>query len=290
VFTLRALTEEEIVQILERALRDPERGLGRETIELEDGALQTIARFANGDARAALNLLELLMGSDPMTKNVTGSDPQRLSLAMVQQAVQRRMLLYDKSGEEHYNIISALHKSMRNSDPDASVYWLARMIEAGEDPLYIARRLIRFASEDIGNADPQALSVAVAAKDAVHFIGMPEGNTALAQCAIYLATAPKSNAVYVAYNQAAEDALEQIADPVPLHIRNAPTRLMKDLSYGKGYKYAHDEAEGIADMDCLPPGLQGKTYYQPTDRGFEETIRQRLSAWKKAREKKKETP
>ena len=282
VFILRALTEAEIVRILERALRDPDRGLGQETIDLEEGALQAIARFSNGDARAALNLLEL---STAAATTSAGGGPRRLELAMVQEAVQRRMLLYDKTGEEHYNIISALHKSMRNSDPDASVYWLARMVEAGEDPLYIARRLIRFASEDIGNADPQALTVAVAAKDAVHFIGMPEGNTALAQCVIYLATAPKSNAVYVAYNEAAEDALQQIADPVPLHIRNAPTRLMKELNYGKGYKYAHDEAEGVADMDCLPESLQGKTYYQPTGRGFEETIRQRLSDWKKARKK-----
>jgi putative ATPase len=211
---------------------------------------------------------------------------RRLELETVQQSIQRLSLLYDKSGEEHYNIISALHKSMRNSDPDASVYWLARMLEAGEDPLYVARRLIRFASEDIGNADPQALTVAVAAKDAVHFMGMPEGNTALAQAAIYLATAPKSNAVYIAYNEAAEDAVREIAEPVPLHIRNAPTRLMKDLNYGKGYKYAHDEVEGIADMDCLPPSLSGKTYYEPTNRGFEETIRQRIAEWKNARKKR----
>ena len=170
---------------------------------------------------------------------------------------------------------------MRNSDPDASVYWLARMLEAGEDPLYVARRLIRFASEDVGNADPQALTVAVAAKDAVHFIGMPEGNTALAQAAIYLATAPKSNAVYVAYREAAEDALKQIAEPVPLHIRNAPTKLMKELDYGKGYKYAHNEAAGVADMDCLPPSLSGKRYYQPTSRGFEDTIRKRIEEWKR---------
>jgi putative ATPase len=270
------------VRILERALKDPQRGLGHEAIELDEGVLQTIARFSNGDARSALNLLELSTAAAAAT---AAGGPKRLDLALVQQAAQRRTLLYDKTGEEHYNIISALHKSMRNSDPDASVYWLARMVEAGEDPLYIARRLIRFASEDIGNADPQALTVAVAAKDAVHFIGMPEGNTALAQCVIYLATAPKSNAVYVAYNEAAEDALQQIADPVPLHIRNAPTRLMKELNYGKGYKYAHNEAEGIADMDCLPTSLRGKKYYQPTDRGFEETIRQRLEGWKKARNK-----
>jgi len=283
VFVLRALSEPEIVGILERALKDPDRGLGSQSVEVEPGVLETMARFSNGDARAALNLLELAAAAAS-----SGTDGHaKVDLALVQQAVQRRALLYDKSGEEHYNIISALHKSMRNSDPDASVYWLARMIEAGEDPLYIARRLIRFASEDIGNADPQALGVAVAAKDAVHFIGMPEGNTALAQCAIYLATAPKSNAVYMAYNEAAEDALRQIAEPVPLHIRNAPTRLMKELNYGKGYKYAHNEAEGIADMDCLPSSLQGKQYYRPTTRGFEEEVSKRLEEWRKLRDKAK---
>ena len=282
VFVLRALKEDEIVRILERALKDPVRGLGQQPFELEAGVLQTIARYANGDARAALNLLELATAASPPTPS---GQARQVDLALVQQAVQRRALLYDKTGEEHYNIISALHKSMRNSDPDASVYWLARMVEAGEDPLYIARRLIRFASEDIGNADPQALTVAVAAKDAVHFIGMPEGNTALAQAAIYLATAPKSNAVYTAYNEAAEDALRQIAEPVPLHIRNAPTPLMKQLDYGKGYRYAHNEAEGVADMDCLPPSLQGKKYYQPTDRGFEEEIRKRIAEWTRLKKK-----
>jgi putative ATPase len=282
VFVLRPLREAEIVRILERALSDPERGLGNHPIELETGVLQTIARYSNGDARSALNLIEL---STAAAQPVDGTAAKRVDLALVQQAVQRRALLYDKTGEEHYNIISALHKSMRNSDPDASVYWLARMVEAGEDPLYIARRLIRFASEDIGNADPQALTVTVAAKDAVHFMGMPEGNTALAQAVIYLATAPKSNAVYTAYLEAAEDALREIAEPVPLHIRNAPTRLMKDLNYGKGYKYAHNEAEGIADMDCLPPSLQGKKYYKPTDRGFEEQIRKRIEEWKRLRKK-----
>jgi putative ATPase len=282
VFVLRALTDNEIVRILERALSDPLRGLGHEALELDSGVLQAIARYSNGDARAGLNLLELAAAAAKQSGDV----PQRrVDLPLVQQAIQRRALLYDKSGEEHYNIISALHKSMRNSDPDASVYWLARMIEAGEDPLYVARRLIRFASEDVGNADPQALTVAVAAKDAVHFIGMPEGNTALAQAVIYLATAPKSNAVYAAYNQAAEDALSQIAEPVPLHIRNAPTPLMRELKYGKDYRYAHDEPEGVADMDCLPPSLQGKKYYQPTNRGFEEEIRHRMEAVMKVRGK-----
>ena len=200
--------------------------------------------------------------------------------------MQRRALLYDKAGEEHYNVISALHKSMRNSDPDAAVYWLARMVEAGEDPLYIARRLVRFASEDIGNADPQALTVTVAAKDAVHFLGMPEGNTALAQATIYLATAPKSNAVYTAYNQAAEDAQKDVAQPVPLHLRNAPTKLMKELAYGKGYKYAHDEADAVADMSCLPSALEGRKYYEPTGRGFEKEIKRRLDGWEEIKRKR----
>jgi putative ATPase len=205
----------------------------------------------------------------------------------LERSIQRRALLYDKTGEEHYNLISALHKSMRNSDPDAAVYWVMRMLEAGEDPLYIARRLVRFASEDIGNADPQALVVAVAAKDAAHFVGMPEGNTALAQAAIYLATAPKSNAVYAAYNAAAADAQTQVAEPVPLHLRNAPTRLMKTLDYGKGYEYAHDDAEGTTSMDCLPPSLSGKKYYQPTERGFEKEIKRRLDGWEEVKKKRR---
>jgi putative ATPase len=233
-----------------------------------------MAAAANGDARAALNLLELSVAAAP---EVDGR--RRVDAARVSEAIQRRALLYDKSGEEHYNLISALHKSMRNSDPDAAVYWLARMVEAGEDPLYIARRLVRFASEDVGNADPQALTVAVAAKDAVHFIGMPEGNTALAQAAIYLATAPKSNAVYTAYGRAAADAHTDVAQPVPLHLRNAPTRLMKELDYGKGYRYAHDEADAVAEMSCLPPALEGRTYYEPKERGFEKEIKRRLDAW-----------
>src|SRR5262245_34575611 len=279
VYTLRGLREEEIVTILERALHDRDRGLGNEPITVEEGVLHAIARFANGDARAALNLLELTTAAAP--RGADGSS-RTLSMETVQQSVQRRALLYDKSGEEHYNIMSALHKSMRNSDPDASVYWLARMLEAGEDPLYVARRLIRFASEDIGNADPQALTVAVAAKDAVHFIGMPEGNTALAQAAIYLATAPKSNAVYIAYLDAAAAASEEIAEPVPLHLRNAPTRLMKDLDYGKGYRYAHDDPAGVADMECLPDAHRGRRFYEPVDRGFESTIRERLSEWRRS--------
>jgi putative ATPase len=284
VFVLRGLTTEEVTAILERAVTDAERGAGRDRVHIGAEAMRAIAIYANGDARVALNLLELSIAAAPI---VDGD--RRIDLERVEQAIQRRTLLYDKSGEEHYNLISALHKSMRNSDPDASVYWLARMVEAGEDPLYIARRLVRFASEDVGNADPQALTVAVAAKEAVHFIGMPEGNTALAQAAIYLATAPKSNAVYEAYSTAAEDAHRDVAQPVPLHLRNAPTRLMKDLDYGKGYKYAHHEADAVADMSCLPPALEGRHYYEPKERGFEKEIKRRLDGWAEIKKRRKET-
>ena len=271
VYVLQPLTREAVVTILRRAATDTERGLGAQGIQYTDDGLAAIGTYANGDARIALNVLEMAAAS---------ADGRAIDAAFVADLVQRRALLYDKTGEEHYNLISALHKSMRNSDPDASVYWLARMLEAGEDPLYVARRLVRFASEDIGNADPQALTIAVAARDAVHFIGMPEGNTALAQAAIYLATAPKSNAVYRAYGDAAEAAGQELAEPVPLHLRNAPTGLMKQLDYGKGYRYAHDEAEGVADMECLPPAHKARRFYQPTDRGFERTIRERIEAWK----------
>ena len=279
VFVLRALTHAEIAGLVRRAVEDRERGLGALNVDVSDEAVDAIARFANGDARTALNLLELAVSGAPQD-GATGDERRRVDRTLVEQAMQRRALLYDKSGEEHFNLISALHKSMRNSDPDASVYWLARMVEAGEDPLYIARRLIRFASEDVGNADPRALSIAVAAKDAVHFVGMPEGNTALAQAVVYLATAPKSNAVYRAYLQAADDATRDLAEPVPLHLRNAPTKLMKALDYGKDYRYAHDEPEGVADMECLPPALRGRRYYSPTDRGFEADIQRRLKAWR----------
>ena len=282
VFVLRGLTADEAAAILTRALEDPERGLGRQPATVEPDALRAMALYANGDARVALNLLELSVAAAPM---VDGR--RHVDAARVEQTIQRRALLYDKGGEEHYNIISALHKSMRNSDPDAAVYWLARMVEAGEDPLYIARRLVRFASEDIGNADPQALTVAIAAKEAVHFMGMPEGNTALAQAAIYLATAPKSNAVYEAYTRAAQDAQHDVAEPVPLHLRNAPTTLMKQLEYGKGYKYAHHEADAIADMSCLPPALAGRKYYEPKERGFEKEIKRRLDGWEEIKRKRK---
>ncbi len=278
VFVLKLLSEEAIVTILKAALTDPERGLGKQNPEADDDALRAIARFANGDARSALNLLQLTVSS---ANNPAGRP--KIDLALLEKTLQNRTLLYDKTGEEHYNLMSALHKSMRNSDADASIYWLARMVEAGEDAKYIARRLIRFASEDIGNADPQALTIAVAAKDAVHFIGMPEGNTALAQAAIYLATAPKSNAVYTAYGAAAEAAKNDVASPVPLHLRNASTKLMKQLDYGKGYQYAHDKPDAVASMDCLPDNLKGREFYKPSDYGFEKEIRKRLAWWKSKR-------
>jgi len=278
VFVLKLLSEDAIVTILQTALTDPERGLGKQNPEADDDALRAIARFANGDARSALNLLQLTVSS---ANNPAGRP--KIDKALLEKTLQNRTLLYDKTGEEHYNLMSALHKSMRNSDADASIYWLARMVEAGEDAKYIARRLIRFASEDIGNADPQALTIAVAAKDAVHFIGMPEGNTALAQAAIYLATAPKSNAVYTAYSAAADAAKNDVTSPVPLHLRNASTKLMKQLDYGKGYQYAHDEADGVASMDCLPDNLKGREFYKPTDYGFEKEIRKRLAWWKSRR-------
>ena len=265
VYVLKPLSAEAMQSIVMRAVQDPERGVGAEHVSIETEAVNAIVRYANGDARVALNLLDMAAAT---------ADGKAITATLLADLAQNRSLLYDKTGEEHYNLISALHKSMRNSDPDASVYWLARMLEAGEDPLYVARRLVRFASEDVGNADPRALSVAVAAKDAVHFIGMPEGNTALAQAAIYLALAPKSNAVYRAYLEAAEAATTDVAEPVPLHLRNAPTPLMKQLDYGKGYKYAHDEPEGVADMECLPPAHKGRKFYRPTDRGEEKRLKE----------------
>ena len=268
VYVLKGLGPEPLVGILRRALEDQERGLGSLGMTAAPEALMGIARYANGDARVALSLLELAAA--------TATPGGRIDTALVADLAENRALLYDKTGEEHYNLISALHKSMRNSDADAAVYWLARMLEAGEDPLYVARRLVRFASEDVGNADPQALTLAVAAKDAVHFMGMPEGTTALAQAAIYLSAAPKSNAVYRAYLGAADAASREVAEPVPLHLRNATTGLMKGLDYGRGYRYAHDEPGGVADMECLPPAHQGRRFYEPTSRGFEAGIRQRL--------------
>jgi putative ATPase len=285
VFVLKPLTEDDIVSILQRALSDAERGLGTLNVGASQEALRAMARHANGDARVGLGLLELAVG---LAAAPAEGVSRRLEVADVAALLEKRALLYDKAGEEHFNLISALHKSMRNSDPDAAVYWLARMLEAGEDPMYVARRLIRFASEDIGNADPQALAVTVAARDAAHMLGMPEANTALAQAAIYLATAPKSNSVYTAYLSAAEDATRELAEPVPLHLRNAPTRLMKELEYGKGYEYAHDERDALTGMDCLPPSLSGKKYYAPTERGFEKEIKRRLDAWDARKRAKRE--
>ncbi len=272
VYVLEPLSTDEVVAILRRALTDDERGLGRRQVEADDSALAALAVHANGDARVALNLLEQAVAA--LESDATGI--RRLDQAALTGLIERRALLYDKSGEEHYNLISALHKSIRNSDADAAIYWLARMLEAGEDPLYVARRLVRFASEDVGNADPRALEVTLAAKDAVHFLGMPEANTALAQAVTYLSAAPKSNAVYLAYGKAARDATRDVASPVPLHLRNAPTRLMKDLGYGEGYRYAHDEAEGVAGMSCLPEHLEDRRYYEPTDRGIEGRIKDAL--------------
>lgn len=283
VFVLELLDPSAVRLILTRALTDPDRGLGKHHLDVTSEALEIIATHANGDARVALNLLEL--SAAVANADVTESQsPVTIDRALLQKTLQRRPLRYDKGGEEHFNIISALHKSMRNSDPDAAVYWLARMVEAGEDPLYVARRLVRFASEDVGNADPRALTVAIAAKDAVHFLGMPEGNTALAQAVIYLSVASKSNAVYQAYVEAAGDASRQLADPVPLHLRNAPTQLMQDVGYGHGYEYAHDFDEGTTSMTCLPESLQHRQYYRPTTRGLEKTITERMSVVRATRD------
>ncbi|MDI3481479.1 MAG: putative ATPase [Tepidanaerobacteraceae bacterium] len=271
VFVMNPLTPEDLVILLKRAVADKERGLGALQIQVEDDILYQIANFANGDARIALNTLELAALSCRPDEDGT----LRITQPVLEDVMQKKTLLYDKKGEEHYNLISALHKSMRNSDSDAAVYWLARMLEAGEDPLYIARRMVRFASEDVGLADPRALEQAVAAYQAAHFIGMPECSVNLAQAAVYLALAPKSNALYVGYNAARKDAIDTIAEPVPLHIRNAPTALMRQLGYGEGYKYAHDFENKIADMDCLPDNLKGRQYYLPTDQGMEKKFRER---------------
>jgi putative ATPase len=278
VFTLQALTPAELGDIVDRALDDPIRGLGSATVRLEPKARDFLVNLANGDARAALNILELAY----LTAAPTADGSRALPLACIEEAAQQRTLLYDKAGEEHYNLISALHKSMRGSDPDAALYWLGRMLEAGEDPLYIVRRMVRFASEDIGNADPQALLVAVAAMQAVHFIGLPEGNLALAQAAVYLATAPKSNALYTAYTNVQQDIQTMAALPVPLHLRNAPTSLMKGLGYGRGYKYPHHYPGRHVEETYLPENLRGRTYYEPVDEGYERVIRDRLRQWRRS--------
>ncbi len=282
VVVLKPLSDLALLAILKRALKDAERGLGALGPDAPEDALSFLAQAADGDARTALNVLELAV----TTATPDAEGRRVVDLEAMRQAFARKALLYDRAGEEHYNLISALHKSIRNSDADAGLYWLARMIEAGEDPLYVARRLVRFASEDVGMADPSALGATLAAQQAVHFVGLPEGALALAQAVVHLAAAPKSNAVYLAYSEAARDALETRAEPVPLWIRNAPTPLMKGLGYGEGYRYAHDEAEGVAAMDCLPESLAGRRYYKPTDRGAEAEVARRLEAARLIRERK----
>ncbi|MBQ7496716.1 MAG: replication-associated recombination protein A [Selenomonas sp.] len=282
VFVLKALSEEDIAALLRRAIAD-ERGFGGQKIKIADSLLEKLAAFANGDARKALSILEMAV-----LNAETAEDGLAVTEENVEQCTSRKLLLYDKDGEEHYNIISALHKSMRNSDPDAAVYWLARMLEGGEDPLYVARRITRFASEDIGLADPRALEIAVAAYQACHFIGMPECTVHLTEAVVYMSLAPKSNALYVAYGMARKDAQECMAEPVPLHLRNAPTKLMQELEYGKGYQYAHDTEEKLTNMECLPKALQGRSYYHPTNEGVEGRFAQRLrdiKNWKREHDK-----
>ena len=278
VFVVKPLDGPAVMNLMRRALEDKERGLGELGVEIDDNALMFLAEVTDGDARRALGALEIAAS---LARN-TG----KIDLALAQKALSRKALLYDKSGEEHFNLISALHKSIRNSDADASLYWLARMIEGGEPPLYIARRLVRFATEDVGLADPHALTLAMAAQQAVHFLGQPEGDLALAELVVYLAAAPRSTAGYVAWGEARKDALETRADPPPQAIRNAPTKLMKSLGYGEGYKYAHDEAEGVAAMECLPDSLKGRVYFKPTTMGREKEIGERLAASKAIRKGK----
>jgi len=281
VYVLKSLTEDQIVALLERALADRDRGLGQFELRASLDALATLASYANGDARNAYNILEVAANL------ARAAGPETIiTREIVQEALQQRILLYDKSGEEHYNLISALHKSVRNSDPDAALYWLSRMLEAGEDPLYIARRVVRMAVEDIGLADPQGLALCMAARDAVDFIGMPEGNLALAQAVVYLSVAPKSNALYTAYGAVLQDVETTAAEPVPLHLRNAPTRLMKNLNYGKGYEYAHDTEGKVANMQCLPDNLRDRTYYRPTNEGIEKRISERLAEIKRKKQEK----
>ena len=273
VYLLRSLSEEQIVLLLHRALADKERGLGGLDLVADEDALHKIAAYSSGDARSAYNALEV---AATLAREEAHAAPAHITDAIVTNALQKRVLMYDKAGEEHYNLISALHKSVRNSDPDAALYWLARMLEAGEDPLYIARRVVRMASEDVGLADPNALGITLAARDAVDFLGMPEANLALAQAVVYLCAAPKSNALYTAYAAVQEDVERTAQDPVPLHLRNAPTRLMKTFGYGEGYQYAHNLEDKVADMQCLPDNLKDRVYYHPTDQGIEARIKARL--------------
>ncbi len=278
VFVLQPLSADDLTEMLHHALQSP-RGFGGQKIEIAEDLLRLIANFANGDARSALSTLEMVVLNGDLK-----DDTVVVTKEILEQCISKKSLLYDKNGEEHYNLISALHKSMRNSDPDAAVYWLARMLEAGEDPLYVARRVTRFASEDVGMADPRALEIAVAAYQACHFIGMPECTVHLTEAVVYMSLAPKSNAMEVAYNSARVDALNMIAEPVPLVIRNAPTKLMKNLNYGKGYQYAHDTEDKLTNMQCLPDSLLGRTYYQPTEEGFEARYKERLQQikeWKR---------
>jgi putative ATPase len=294
VYVLKLLTEDQIVSLLRRALADEERGLGKLHLTASDQALEKIAAYSSGDARSAYNALDVAASLAAESSSAPGSSPSSAEISIsptsgagtitdeiVHEALQKRVLLYDKSGEEHYNLISALHKSVRNSDPDAALYWLGRMLEAGEDPLYIARRVVRMAVEDIGLAEPNALALCMAARDAVDFIGMPEGNLALAQAIVYLCAAPKSNALYTAYRAVQQDVEQTAAEPVPLHLRNAPTGLMKGLGYGKGYQYAHDAEEKVSDMQCLPDNLRDRVYYTPTNEGVEKRIRERLEEIKR---------
>ncbi|HKN74129.1 MAG TPA: replication-associated recombination protein A [Candidatus Acidoferrum sp.] len=284
VYVLDPLTTPQIVDLLKRAIIDKERGLGNENVEASDDVLLRIASYANGDARSAYNTLDLAARSAGAPPSVSeGGSSKQITRELLEDVLQRKLLRYDKAGEEHFNLISALHKSVRNSDPDAALYWLARMLESGEDPLYLARRLVRMASEDIGLAEPGALAVSLAAKDAFDFLGVPEGNLALAQAAVYLALAPKSNAVYTAYGEVIDDVHKTEADPVPLHLRNAVTGLMKNVGYGEGYKYAHDFDEKLTDMTCLPDNLASRTYYKPTDQGFEQRLRARLDEIRKVK-------
>ena len=279
VYVLKPLTEEQVVRLLKRALADEERGMGAMKLRASDAVLAKIAAYSSGDARSAYNVLEVASTLARATSEV-GAE---ITDAIVTDALQKRVLLYDKTGDEHYNLISALHKSVRNSDPDASLYWLGRMLEAGEDPMYIARRVVRMSVEDIGLAEPNALALCMAARDAVDFIGMPEGNLALAQAVVYLALAPKSNALYTAYAEVQQDVEATAAESVPLHLRNAPTGLMKGLGYGQGYQYAHDVKGKIADMHCLPDNLRDRTYYHPTNEGVEKRIRERMEEIKRRR-------
>ncbi|CAN2041070.1 Replication-associated recombination protein A [Candidatus Magnetomoraceae bacterium gMMP-15] len=285
--SLKFLSFDDIKNIIKKALYDKENGLGKINLDIENQAVSYLAKIADGDARVALNNIELIASILTSENNILNNENRLISLKDIENALQKKALIYDKNGEEHYNLISAFHKSLRGSDPDAALYWMARMISAGEDPLYIARRMVRFASEDVGNADPSALTLSVNALNSYKFLGLPEGELALAQAAAYLATAPKSNSIYEAYNRIKDSVKNSGSLPVPLHIRNAPTRLMKNIGYGKNYKYAHDYKEGYVPQDYLPEKLKGRIYYFPTDRGYEKIIKQRLDKWRNLKSSKK---